>query len=313
MVLNFRGKAPRGVNGAFVAVALAGAAFACGGPGTGRCPLEDWTGVCDLTSFTRVQDIEFPVPHSVYEAIYTPVKNAQSPNYTPPAVRLPVKALSKYEPLLEQHMQTYRQIACQQTIRDGCAYNPVVATLPEFDPNRYAQVQSTGPEGCAKVEGQESGSIGLRTSETFPERFQFVKDSADPDASMTATAQTIAQRLQADPGIECVGVAGQSAAGESPGVAELRAQAVKRLLIQAGVRSQRMMTTSSSTPAYGPGNEREPPKPEDQRVSITIILRTGAASGPPAAPAPTTAPAPAAAPTTAPAPPTGSSGTFPAQ
>jgi outer membrane protein OmpA-like peptidoglycan-associated protein len=275
--------------------------------------------VCELTSFTRVQDVEFPVPHSVYEAIYTPVKNAESPSYSPPAVRLEVQALSKYEPLLEQHMQTYRQIACQQTIRDGCAYNPVVASLPEFDPNRYAQAANTGPEGCAKVEGQESGAIGQRTSETFPERFQFVKDSADPDPSMTATAQTIAQRLQADPGIECVGVAGQSAAGESPGVAELRAQAVKRLLIQAGVRSQRMMTTSSSTPMYGPGNEREPPKPEDQRVSITIILRSGAA--PPAAPASRAAPAaappaaapPAAAPPAAPAPVTGPSGTFPPQ
>jgi len=295
--------------------ALAGVAFACGGPGTGRCPLEDWTGVCALTSFTRVQDVEFPVPHSVYEAIYTPVKNAESPNYSPPPVRLEIQALSKYEPLLEQHMQTHRQIACQQTIRDGCAYNAVVASLPEFDPSRYTQAQNTGPEGCEKVEGQASGSIGQRTSETFPERFQFVKDSADPDASMTATAQTIAERLQADPGIECVGVAGQSAAGESPGVAELRAQAVKRLLIQAGVHSKRMMTTSSSTPMYGPGNEREPPKPEDQRVSITIILRSGAA--PVAAPAPraapAAAPAPAPAPASAPTAPPGSSGAFPPQ
>ena len=290
----------------FSVVSLGALAFACGGPSGDQCPLQNWSGVCDLTNFTRVKDVEFPVPHSVYEAIYTPVANAESPNYSPPAVRVEIQALSKYEPQLQQHMQAYRRISCQQTIRDGCAYNPVVASFPEFDPNRYAQTGPTGPEGCEKVEGQASASIGKRSSETLPELFQFVHDSAEVDATMASTAQTVAQRLSADPGIECVGVVGQSAAGESPGVSELRAQAIKRLLTQAGVHSKRMMTVATSTPLYGTGTEREPPKPEDQRVNITIILRTGA---PTPSSAPATAPAPAA-PAPAPAP---GSGSFPPQ
>ncbi|HEU5076066.1 MAG TPA: hypothetical protein VFU02_17860 [Polyangiaceae bacterium] len=278
MVFEYRAFAQRSFGGVFAAVAFLGLGVACGGPGTGPCPLQNWSGVCDLTNFTRLRDVEFPVPHSVYEAIYTPVANADSPNYTPPVVRLEIQALSKYEPLLQQHMQANRRIACQQTIRDGCAYNPVAATFPEFDPNRYAQAVPTGPEGCEKVEGQASASIGQRSSETLPEQFQFVHNSADVDSSMAAIAQSVAQRLLADPAIECVGVVGQAAAGESPGVSELRAQAIKRLLAQAGVTPKRMMTVSTNTPLYGANNEREPPKPEDQRVNVTIILRAGASS-----------------------------------
>lgn len=276
MVFEYGAFAQRSFRRAFSAIVVAALAFACGGPGTGPCPLQNWSGVCDLTNFTRLRDVEFPVPHSVYEAVYTPVANADSPNYSPPAIRIEIQALSKYEPSLQQHMQANRRIACQQTIRDGCAYNQAVASFPEFDPNRYAQAAPTGPQGCEKVEGQASASIGQRSSETLPEQFQFVHNSTDIDATMSATAQTVAQRLSADPSIECVGVVGQSAAGESPGVSELRAQAIKRLLAQAGVQPKRMMTVSTSTPLYGANNEREAPKPEDQRVNITIILRAGA-------------------------------------
>jgi outer membrane protein OmpA-like peptidoglycan-associated protein len=59
---------------------------------------------------------------------------------------------------------------------------------------------------------------------------------------------------------------------------ELRAQAVKRLLIQQGVPAHKMMTVSASTPLYGAGNEPQPTKPEDMRVSISIILRAQAAA-----------------------------------
>lgn len=280
MVFRYGAFAQRSLRCVFSAVVLAALAFACGGPGTGPCPLQDWSGVCDLKNFTRLRDVEFPVPHSVYEAVYEPVPQANSPNYSPPAVRIEIQALSKHEAALQQHLQANRRIACQQTIRDGCAYNPVVAAFPEFDPNRYAQAAPTGPEGCEKVEGQASTTIGQRSSETLPELFQFVHNSSNVDDTMAATAQTVAQRLSADPSIECVGVVGQSAAGESPGVSELRAQAIKRLLAQAGVHPKRMMTVSTTTPLYGANNEREAPKPEDQRVNITIILRAGAPAAP---------------------------------
>ena len=230
-----------------------------------------------------MREVELPVPHAVYVAIYTPIQNPQSPNYTPPAVRLEVSAVSKHDQALHQHMERYRQIPCQQSIKEGCAYNPVVASLPEFDPAHYAQAQTqpTGPVGCAKIETQglaPNPEIGKDATQTLPERFLFASNASEPDSSMIALAQSVAQRLNADRSIECVGVVGQSAAGESPGLGELRAQAIKRLLQQQGVAAERMMTISASTPLYGPGNERQPAKPEDQRVSITVILRADSAT-----------------------------------
>jgi outer membrane protein OmpA-like peptidoglycan-associated protein len=204
-------------------------------------------------------------------------------------VRLEVKSLSKHELSLQQHMESYRQIACQQTIKEGCSYNPVVANLPEFDPAAYAAAAPEGPQGCAKIEAQaiDGGpKIGDKTSETLPERFFFARSVSEADGTMLATALSVAQRLGADPSIECVGVVGQSAAGESPGLGELRAQTVKRLLVQQGVPTYRMMTISASTPLYGAGSEQQPAKPEDQRVSITVILRTNQPSAVPPGPTP---------------------------
>jgi outer membrane protein OmpA-like peptidoglycan-associated protein len=287
MVLTRWTTEPRVLRGLTTALVAASLAYGCGGPGAQSCPLEGWSGMCGLTNFTKVREVEFPVPHAVYEAIYTPLHNPQSPNYTPPALRLEVTAVSKHEQALHEHMTRYSQISCQQSIKEGCAYNPVVANLPKFNPDHYApaQAQAAGPQGCEKIEAQGVGpnpEIGKDTTETLPERFLFPSNDSAPDASMTPLAQSVAQRLNADPSIECVGVVGQSAAGESPGLGELRAQAIKRLLLQHGVTAERMMTISASTPLYGPGNERQPAKPEDQRVSITVILRAGA--GTPAPP-----------------------------
>lgn len=249
----------------------------CGGPSAGSgCPLKNWSGTCTLTSFLKTRDAAVPVPHSVYEAIYTPDPRADSPNYTPPQVRLEVKAASKYEPALQAHMDRYRQIPCQQTIRDGCSYNPVVAQLPEFDPFQAQAEAPTGPVGCEKIEAQgvDSGvQLGTGSTESFPERFLFQNNSSDVDPSMTALAQSVAGRLNGDPSIDCIGVTGQSAGGESPALGQLRAAAIKRLLMQHGVAREKMMTISASVAVTGTGNEVPVAKPEDQRVTITVILR----------------------------------------
>ena len=287
MVLTRWTTEPKLFRGLMAALAIGSLAFGCGGPGAQGCPLEGWSGMCGLTNFTKVREVEFPVPHAVYEAIYTPIQNAQSPNYTPPSLRLEVKAVSKHEQALNEHMARYREVPCQQSIKEGCAYNPVVANLPEFNPDQYghAQAEAAGPQGCEKIEAQGVGpkpEIGKGVTETLPERFLFPANASEPDASMAPLAQSVAQRLSADPSIECIGVVGQSAAGESPGLGELRAQAIKRLLLQQGVAAERMMTISASTPLYGSGSERQPSKPEVQRVSITVILRADRAPAQPA-------------------------------
>src|SRR5690606_28130497 len=118
MVLECWSRAPRVKSGRAlqkgVAVALlVGVGHACG-PGAGgqSCPLQNWSGVCTFTSLNKVREVELPVPHGVYEALYTPVANQQSPNYTPPAVRIEIKTLSKHEGALQQHVMRHSQIAC---------------------------------------------------------------------------------------------------------------------------------------------------------------------------------------------------------
>ncbi len=260
----------------FVGVAAALLVQSCGGPSGGTCPLKDWSGTCKLTSFVKVREAALPMPHSVFEAVYSPEPLAESPNYTPPDVRLEVKAASKYELALQEHMQRNQRIPCQQMIRDGCSYNPVVAQFPEFDPFQAQATAPTGPVGCEKIEAQGLGAqpeIGQGTTESFPERFLFQHNVSDADASMGSVAQAVAQRMSADPNIECIGVTGQSAGGESPALGQLRAAAIKRLLVQAGVPAEKMMTISASVAVATGGNEVPVAKPEDQRVTITVILR----------------------------------------
>lgn len=259
-----------------VGIAAALLVGSCGGPSGSTCPLKNWSGTCTLTSFVKIRDAALPVPHSVFEAIYTPDPRPDSPNYTPPQLRMEIKATSRYELALQEHMQRNRQIPCQQTIRDGCSYNPVVAQLPEFDPFREQAAGPTGPVGCAKIEAQGVGSevqVGQGATESLPERFLFKKDSSDVDPSMSSLAQSVASRLSSDPSIECVGVTGQSAAGESPALGQLRAAAIKRLLLEQGVPAEKMMTISASVAVTGTGNEVPVAKPEDQRVTLTVILR----------------------------------------
>ena len=273
-----------GVKSVGLVLPLALVFTSCGGPSGSTCPLENWSGTCGLTNFAKVREVEMPVPHAVYEAIYTPMQNPALPNYTPPPLRLEVSALSKHELALQEHMRRYSQLSCQQTIKEGCSYNPVVATLPEFNPLEYASAaEETGPQGCAKIEEQSvngAPEIGNKATEALPDRFFFPKNISDPDPKFTPLAASVAQKLAADPSIECVGVVGQSASGESPGLAELRAQTVKRLLLGQGVPAYKMMTVSTSTPLFGTGNEPQPAKPEDMKVSITIILRSTAGPAP---------------------------------
>jgi outer membrane protein OmpA-like peptidoglycan-associated protein len=192
-------------------------------------------------------------------------------------VRLEVKAASSHELALQEHMQRYRQIPCQQTIRDGCSYNPVVAQFPEFDPFQAQATAPSGPVGCEKIEAQGLGGppeVGQGVTESFPERFLFQHNASEADASMSSIAQAVAQRMSADPSIDCIGVTGQSAGGESPALGQLRAAAIKRLLVHAGVPPEKMMTISASVAVTTSGNEVPAAKPEDQRVTITVILRS---------------------------------------
>jgi outer membrane protein OmpA-like peptidoglycan-associated protein len=148
--------------------------------------------------------------------------------------------------------------------------------FPEFNPVEEQAAVATGPVGCARIEEQGlrgQPQIGQGTTESFPERFLFQTNSSDADPSMNSVAQSVAARLSSDPSIECIGVTGQSAGGESPAMGQLRAATIKRLLIQHGVPAEKMMMISASV-AVATGSEAPAAKPEDQRVSISVILRS---------------------------------------
>src|SRR5215208_2184335 len=71
----------------------------CAGANQGatRCPYAGWSGSCTLKSLNKTRQVEFPQPHAVFEAIYTPVQDPNTSANVPPDVREEFKILSKHE------------------------------------------------------------------------------------------------------------------------------------------------------------------------------------------------------------------------
>src|SRR4051812_4241826 len=78
-----------------------------------RCAPEPWEGECQLASVTKVEDAEFPIPHVVMEAVYRPVVNARSPQYTPPAMAERRMAKAQHELLLYDYLEAHPRVACR--------------------------------------------------------------------------------------------------------------------------------------------------------------------------------------------------------
>ena len=267
--------------------ACAGVSLGCAKQqSTAQCAPEAWQGECQLASVTKVEDKEFPIPHVVMEAVYRPVPNAQYPVYTPGALAQRTMVKSEYELALYDYLEGHPRVQCAaQPPPNGVCTAPQVAIgLPAFDPEATARANPTPPvTGCAQIEAtsaQDRVREGQQAVSVVSQRIQFAESSFELPPDAAALTGEVAKLLASKPSIECLGIVGQIAQGESPGLAEQRAKAVRDLLGTHGVSLTRLLTIGATARVFGQGSRPGEADPTERRVSFSVLLER----------APTTAP-----------------------
>jgi outer membrane protein OmpA-like peptidoglycan-associated protein len=241
-----------------------------------HCAPEPWQGECQLASVTKVEDREFPTPYVVMEAVYHPIANASYPNYTPGA--LAHRARAEHELALHDYLEANPRVACHTEApqNSACVSPKVTVALRPFDPATAAPSAALpAVTGCAQIEATSAQDKvqGTKETQTFvSQRLNFAEHSAElpPDAALVA--EDVAKLLKSNPRIECLGIVGQIASGEAPGLAEQRAKAVRDLLGAQGVPLTRLLTIGATAKVFGTGSRPAEPDPADRRVGFSVLL-----------------------------------------
>lgn len=264
---------------AWYLVALAALTSGCAnGSAVARCAPERWEGECQLASVTKVQDAEFPIPHVVMEAVYRPIANAAYPGYTPGALAERTMAKSKYELALYDYLEAHPRVACRAEApqNSACVSPKLAISLPPFDAEAASRTAAAPPvTGCAQIEAtstQDKLQGGQQTKTFVTQRIAFAEHSAQLLPGADALAGEVAKVLLAKPGIECLGIVGQIASGEAPGLAEQRAKAVRDLLGAHGVPLTRLLTIGATAKVFGNGSRPAEADPADRRVGFSVLL-----------------------------------------
>jgi outer membrane protein OmpA-like peptidoglycan-associated protein len=251
----------------------------CAGASRARtdCAQSAWAGTCTLRQLTKVEDRALPIPYVVYEAIYSPTLSPESPQYTPPEARIRYGAPGQYEFALQDHLQAQKTVSCQSPVAQGsCVPDGLVLGVVPFDPDQITVAPPEHASGCAAI---ESASEQDRIEQTrnqgasIADRFLFANDSAALSPEATTLASAVAKQLTLDRSLECVGVVGQSAPGESTEIAEARAHAIKELLISLGVERGRLLTIALTASVFGPRSQTGDADPSSRRVSLSVLLK----------------------------------------
>ena len=248
------------------------------GQSVNRCAPERWEGECQLVSITKVEDAEFPIPHVVMEAVYRPIANAQYPEYLPGALAERTLVKAQYELSLYDYLEGHPRVACRaEAPQNGACVSPKVAiSLAPFDAEAAAR-QSPAPPitGCAQIEAtstQDKLRGGQQTQTFVGQRIAFAENSWQLPPDADALAGEVAKLLNAKPNIECLGVVGQIASGEPPGLAEQRANAVRDLLGAHGIALTRLLTIGVTAKVFGNGSRPAEADPADRRVGFSVLL-----------------------------------------
>lgn len=258
--------------------AIALVSCASGSSSVSKCAPERWEGECQLASVTKVEDAEFPIPHVVMEAVYRPVQNANYPGFTPGAISEKTMAKAQYELALYDYLEAHPRVPCRaEAPPNGACVSPKVALgLPPFDPQAAERTAAAPPvTGCAQIEATSTQDKlqGGQTTQTFvTQRIRFAENSAQLPPDADALTAEIAGVLRAKPSIECLGIVGQIAAGETPALAEQRAKAVRDLLGAHGIEVTRLLTIGATAKVFGNGSRPAEADPADRRVGFTVLL-----------------------------------------
>lgn len=243
-----------------------------------KCPPEVWQGECQLTSITKVADKEFPIPHVVMEAVYRPLPNPKYPTYTPGALAQQTMAKSQFELPLYDYLESHPRVACatQAPPNGACTAPQVAISLAPFDPESATRESAAPPvSGCAQIESssaQDRVREGQQALTVVSQRISFAESSFELPPDADTLAEEVAKLLKEKPAIECLGIVGQIAQGESPALAEQRAKAVRDLLATHGVNLGRLLTIGATAKVFGAGSRPGEADPADRRVSFSVLL-----------------------------------------
>jgi len=249
---------------------------ACGGPSEKHCAAEsEWSGTCVLKSVAKLREAEFPVPHVVLEVIYEPQQSPSSPNFTPPAIREEVKILASQELELRAHLERNAQVTCNMAAPapGSCQPGPMAVSVPPFTPTGATAASEV--HGCAQIESQatQDNLPALSQNTTpIPETFSFADSSSEVPPDGVQAASRVAARLRDNPAIECIAVVGQVSPGESPALAQERANRVRQLLVTGGIDAARITTVALTQQVYGAGTQAPPPDPSKRRAVLRVLL-----------------------------------------
>lgn len=249
------------------------------GPSSASTCQTPWAGTCQLRSVTKVAERELPVSHVLVEALYEPL---DAPASVPPA-RVQTEARPQHEISLRTHFESHPTVSCEQTVDAQCFPGQLLVHLPEYVPTEEAPeplvrgcsalLSDSQPaaEDVSASNSQESPNASVDAG-VLAERLYFGEDSTEIDSSSRPALEAVAAQLLAEPSIECVAVVGQGTFGERAGIGELRASAVRRLLIERGVEASRLHPVALSTSVQAAGRPEEQPT-TDRRVQFRVLLR----------------------------------------
>lgn len=244
----------------------------------GECAPERWEGECQLASVTKVEDKEFPVPHVVMEAVYRPIENPRFPTYTPGALAERTLVKAEFELPLYDYLEAHPRVACaaQAPAGGACVAPKVIIALAPFNPQTAASANPAPPvTGCAQIEAtasQDAVRQGQSARTVVSQRVTFAESSSELPPDANALTGQVAELLRAQPSIECLGIVGQIASGESPALAEQRAKAVRDLLEAHGVPRTRLLIIGATAKVFGQGSRPGEADPADRRVSFSVLL-----------------------------------------
>jgi len=257
-----------------------GLVSACASTSAAPCAAERWEGECQLTSVTKVEDAEFPIPHVVFEAVYKPLPNASYPGFTPGAVAERTFAKAEHELPLYDYLEAHPRVTCRTEAppSSACVAPKVAIGLAPFDAAAATRTAAAPPvTGCAQIEAtstQDKLQGGQSTHTFVSQRLVFAENSAELPPDAEALAGEVAKLLADKPDVECLGVIGQIASGEPPALAEQRAKAVRDLLGAHGVALGRLLTIGVTAKVFGNGARPEAADPADRRVSFSVLLES---------------------------------------
>jgi outer membrane protein OmpA-like peptidoglycan-associated protein len=219
---------------------------------------------------TKVAERDVPVVTVEYEALYEPV--GASSSVPPGRVRAIVRP--QHEQGLQEHYRRFAEVGCEQSYDAQCQPGHLVVRVPEYVPKEREAARV--PRTCAALLEEEQGAEGnaasSATTDVLPEKLYFAENRTEPEASSLPALEALAARLLAEPELECVAVVAQSTPNERPGMAELRASAVRQQLVARGVPAARLHAVALSAVVGGAG-PLDPRPASERRVQFRVLLK----------------------------------------